>query len=101
MAAFSGEIWRSELPRHIIFTKLRDKLSAEPQACGRRYAKNLTFCLDGDFFVWDDVDSVFYTTNLRRLNTESADGARHQVRAPVCQTHSRGETRLHSASCTV
>ncbi|XP_023688922.1 nucleoporin 88 [Paramormyrops kingsleyae] len=79
MAAFSGEIWRNELTRHDIFTKLRDKLNAEPQACGRRCAKNLTFCLDGDFFVWNDVDSVFYTTNLRRLNTESADGARHQT----------------------
>ncbi|XP_036380749.1 nucleoporin 88 [Megalops cyprinoides] len=93
MAAFSGERWRSELPGHKIFIKLREKLNSEPQAGGRKPAKNLTFCLNGDFFVWDDDDSVFYTTNLRKLNSEeSLDSFAYQTllcinppRFEVCQ----------------
>ncbi|KAJ8343028.1 hypothetical protein SKAU_G00329560 [Synaphobranchus kaupii] len=79
MAAFTGEHWRSELPGHEIFIKLREKLHLEPQASGRRLAKNLTFCLNGDLFVWDDDDSVFYTTNLRQLNSEERDSSAHQT----------------------
>ena len=79
MAAFTGEHWRSELPGHEIFIKLREKLHLEPQASGRRLAKNLTFCLNGDLFVWDHDDSVFYTTNLRQLNPEERDSSAYQV----------------------
>lgn len=38
----------------------------------RGVAKNLAFSLGGDFFVWDDTDRVFYTTNLRQLNSEDS-----------------------------
>ncbi|KAG5844344.1 hypothetical protein ANANG_G00161500 [Anguilla anguilla] len=79
MAAFTGEHWRSELPGHKIFMKLREKLHLEPQASGRKLAKNLTFCLNGDLFVWDDDDSVFYTTNLRQLNSEVLDSSAYQT----------------------
>ncbi|XP_053176935.1 nucleoporin 88 [Scomber japonicus] len=71
MAAFSAEQWLNELPNHIIFKKLREKLDSEVSSNEREVVKNLTFCLGGDFFVWDDVDRVFYTTNLRQLNSES------------------------------
>ncbi|KAJ7996997.1 hypothetical protein DPEC_G00224340 [Dallia pectoralis] len=69
MAAFAGERWRNELPAHDIFNKLREKLDLQPNASCRRSAKNLTFCLNGDIFVWNDADGVFYTTNLRQLNS--------------------------------
>uniref|UniRef100_A0A8C8C9I2 Nucleoporin 88 n=1 Tax=Oncorhynchus tshawytscha TaxID=74940 RepID=A0A8C8C9I2_ONCTS len=59
MAAFAGERWRSELPSHYIFFKLREKLDLEPKANCRKTAKNLTFCLNGDIFVWNDADSCF------------------------------------------
>ena len=70
MAAFGGERWLHELPNHNIFTKLREVLHSEPKANVKRAAKNLTFCLDCDLFVWNDVDRVFYTTNLRQLNSD-------------------------------
>lgn len=80
MAAFAGERWRSELPSHYIFSKLREKLDLEPKANCRKTAKNLTFCLNGDIFVWNDADSVFYTTNLRQLNSEdSIESVKYQV----------------------
>lgn len=60
---------------------------------GRGVAKNLTFCLGGDFFVWNNADRVFYTTNLRQLNSEENRGAENYqtlmcISAPrfdVCQ----------------
>ncbi|XP_028977154.2 nucleoporin 88 [Esox lucius] len=70
MAAFTGERWRNELPSHDLFNKLREKLDLQPNLNCRRTAKNLTFCLNGDIFVWNDADSVFYTTNLRQLDSE-------------------------------
>ncbi|KAI5089449.1 nuclear pore complex protein Nup88 [Silurus meridionalis] len=70
MAALAGDRWRDELPDHEIFRKLQESRGLEPQGTSRRIVKNLTFCLDGDLFVWDNVESVFYTTNLRQLNCE-------------------------------
>lgn len=79
MAAFAGERWRSELPSHDIFYKLREELDLEPKA-NCRTVKSLTFCLNGDIFLWDDADSVFYTTNLRQLNSEdSFESVKYQV----------------------
>ncbi|XP_070826842.1 nucleoporin 88 [Chaetodon trifascialis] len=72
MAAFNAERWLDGLPNHSIFTKNREKLNLESSANERVVAKNLTFCLDGDFFLWDDTDRVFYTTNLRQLNSEES-----------------------------
>uniref|UniRef100_A0A671QB48 Nuclear pore complex protein Nup88-like n=1 Tax=Sinocyclocheilus anshuiensis TaxID=1608454 RepID=A0A671QB48_9TELE len=46
----------------------------------KRIAKNLTFCLNGDLFIWDSVESVFYTTNLRQLNTDGdTDTSKYQT----------------------
>ncbi|XP_056139006.1 nucleoporin 88 [Lampris incognitus] len=75
MAALAGERWRNELPQHAVFSKLRDDLDSEPKAHDRRVVKNLTFCLNGDFFVWDEVDCVFHTTNLRQLNSGECAGS--------------------------
>lgn len=77
MAAFSTERWLEELPNHTIFRKIREKLDLEPDVNERGVAKNLTFCLGSDFFVWDDTDRVFYTTNLRQLNSD--EGSSHQT----------------------
>lgn len=74
MAAFGTERWLNDLPNHAIFQKIRDKLDREPNGNERGVAKNLTFCLGGDLFVWDDSDRVFYTTNLRHLNTDGSLG---------------------------
>ncbi|XP_035536507.1 nucleoporin 88 [Morone saxatilis] len=80
MAAFNAERWLDGLPNHAIFQKIRDRLDLEPGANERGVAKNLAFCLGGDFFVWDDADRVFYTTNLRQLNAEeSRGGGSHQT----------------------
>ncbi|TSP36111.1 Nuclear pore complex protein Nup88 [Bagarius yarrelli] len=70
MATLAGDRWRDELPGHEIFCKLQESRHLEPQGTSRRIVKNLTFCLNGDLFVWDNVNSVFYTTNLRLLNSE-------------------------------
>lgn len=59
----------------------------------RGVAKNLTFCVGVDFFVWDDADRVFYTANLRQINSdESHSSGNYQtllcINAPlfeVCQ----------------
>ncbi|XP_031142840.1 nucleoporin 88 [Sander lucioperca] len=72
MAAMSTERWLNDLPNHTIFQKIRGKLDLKPNANERGFAKNLTFCLGGDLFVWDDTDRVFYTTNLRQLNTDES-----------------------------
>ncbi|XP_068173719.1 nucleoporin 88 [Antennarius striatus] len=74
MAALSADRWPESLPSHGIFRKIREKLNAESRKNEREVAKNLTFCLGGDFFVWDDADRVFYTTNLRQLNSEDNRG---------------------------
>lgn len=75
MAAFGVERWLEGLPNHSIFTKIREKMDLETSSSEKAVAKNLTFCLNGDFFVWDDVDRVFYTTNLRQLNAEESRGS--------------------------
>ncbi|KAG8001845.1 Nuclear pore complex protein Nup88 [Nibea albiflora] len=72
MAAFGAERWLDGLPNHAIFKKIRDKLDPRPSVNERGVAKNLTFCLGGDLFVWDDADRVFYTTNLRQLNSDES-----------------------------
>ncbi|XP_068601655.1 nucleoporin 88 [Brachionichthys hirsutus] len=74
MAALSAERWLDSLPNHGVFTKIREKLNSESRKNEKVVAKNLTFCLGGDFFLWNDVDRVFYTTNLRQLNSEDSRG---------------------------
>uniref|UniRef100_A0A8C6KQ50 Nucleoporin 88 n=1 Tax=Nothobranchius furzeri TaxID=105023 RepID=A0A8C6KQ50_NOTFU len=74
MAAFGAERWLNNLPNHTIFRKLRETLDLESRSNEREVAKNLTFCLGGDFFVWDNAERVFYTTNLRQLNSDSESG---------------------------
>ncbi|XP_065140318.1 nucleoporin 88 [Paramisgurnus dabryanus] len=69
MASVAGERWRDALKKHDIFKKLQERLHLESQATSKRIAKNLSFCLNSDLFIWDSVESVFYTTNLRQLNT--------------------------------
>lgn len=71
MASPAGERWRDSLKKHDIFKKLQERLYLEPQGTSKRIDKNLTFCLNSDLFIWDSVESVFYTTNLRHLNTEA------------------------------
>lgn len=58
------ERWWGELLKHPLLGELRkgDRRVNEP-------AKNLLFCLDSDIFFWDGTKSVFYTTNLKHLNT--------------------------------
>lgn len=73
MAMVASERWLEDLPNHTIFQKIREKLESEPSRDESKIAKNLTFCLGGDFFVWDDTERLFYTANLRQLNSE--DGA--------------------------
>uniref|UniRef100_A0A3B4WS50 Uncharacterized protein n=1 Tax=Seriola lalandi dorsalis TaxID=1841481 RepID=A0A3B4WS50_SERLL len=72
MAAFGAERWLNDLPNHTIFKKIREKLDSEHNTNESGVAKNLTFCLGGDFFLWDDADRVFYTTNLRQLNSDES-----------------------------
>lgn len=74
MAASGVEHWLSDLSNHDIFRKLRETCNSEPSENGRKIAKNLAFCLGADFFVWDDVERAFYTTNLRQLNSEESGG---------------------------
>ncbi|XP_057684957.1 nucleoporin 88-like [Corythoichthys intestinalis] len=92
MAAFGTDRWLNGLANHDMFKKVRDKLDSEPKTSERAVAKNLIFCLGGDFFLWDDVDRVFYTTSLRQLNTAEDQGESFQTllcinppRFPVCQ----------------
>ncbi|KAM8768307.1 nucleoporin 88 [Acanthopagrus schlegelii] len=75
MAAFSAERWLDGLPNHGIFKKIRENLDLEPRSNERGVAKNLTFCVGVDFFVWDDADRVFYTANLRQLNSDESHGS--------------------------
>ncbi|KAM9732827.1 LOW QUALITY PROTEIN: nucleoporin 88 [Menidia menidia] len=80
MAAYAEERWLNELPKHAVFKLIRDKLDLESGANEKGITKNLTFCLGADFFVWDDEDRVFYTTNLRQLNSdEGADSGKFQT----------------------
>ncbi|XP_077579240.1 nucleoporin 88 [Stigmatopora nigra] len=92
MAAFGTDRWLDALANHDMFKKVRDKLESEPKTLERAVAKNLIFCMGGDFFLWDDVDRVFYTTSLRQLNTAEDQGDSFQTllcinppRFPVCQ----------------
>uniref|UniRef100_A0A672P581 Nucleoporin 88 n=1 Tax=Sinocyclocheilus grahami TaxID=75366 RepID=A0A672P581_SINGR len=57
MASFAGDRWREALKNHDIFSKLQERLNLEPQGTSKRIAKNLTFCLNGDLFIWDSVES--------------------------------------------
>lgn len=70
MAAFSADRRLDGLPNHGIFRKIRENLDLESSSSERGVAKNLTFCVGVDFFVWDDADRVFYTANLRQLNSD-------------------------------
>ncbi|XP_030648549.1 nucleoporin 88 [Chanos chanos] len=80
MAAVASDRWRSVLPEHDIFIKLRERSHVDSQATSKKTAKNLTFCLNGDLFIWDEAESVFYTTNLRQLNSEDdLDTAKYQT----------------------
>ncbi|XDV19894.1 hypothetical protein PO909_025290 [Leuciscus waleckii] len=80
MASFAGDRWREALKKHDIFNKLQESLHLEPQGTSKRIAKNLTFCLNGDLFTWDTVESVFYTTNLRQLNADGdTDTSKYQT----------------------
>ncbi|XP_069741114.1 nucleoporin 88 isoform X2 [Narcine bancroftii] len=58
------ERWWGELLKHPLLDQLRkgDWRMNEP-------TKNLVFCLDSDIFFWDGGLSVFYTTNLKKLNS--------------------------------
>ncbi|XP_030295170.1 nucleoporin 88 [Sparus aurata] len=93
MAAFSADRRLDGLPNHGIFRKIRENLDLESSSGERGVAKNLTFCVGVDFFVWDDADRVFYTANLRQLNSdESHSSGNYQtllcINAPlfeVCQ----------------
>ncbi|XP_058490953.1 nucleoporin 88 [Solea solea] len=69
MAACGAERWVEDLPNHAVFRKIRDKSDSRSRKNERGIAKNLAFCLGGDFFVWDDADRLFHTTNLRQLNS--------------------------------
>ncbi|KAM3874960.1 nucleoporin 88 [Diretmus argenteus] len=91
MAAIAGERWLSELANHRVFSKLREKLDSEPKANDRGVAKNLTFCLNADFFVWNDVDRVFYTANLRQLNSEEESLASGTYQTLLCVNPPRFE----------
>ncbi|XP_036931901.1 nucleoporin 88 [Acanthopagrus latus] len=75
MAAFSAERWLDGLPNHGIFKKIRENLDLDRSSNERGVAKNLTFCVGVDFFVWDDADRVFYTANLRQLNSDESHGS--------------------------
>lgn len=72
MAAFSADRRLDGLPNHGIFRKIRENLDLESSSSERGVAKNLTFCVGVDFFVWDDADRVFYTANLRQLNSDES-----------------------------
>lgn len=93
MAAFSADRRLDGLPNHGIFRKIRENLDLESSSSERGVAKNLTFCVGVDFFVWDDADRVFYTANLRQINSdESHSSGNYQtllcINAPlfeVCQ----------------
>lgn len=93
MAAISADRRLDGLPNHGIFRKIRENLDLESSSSERGVAKNLTFCVGVDFFVWDDADRVFYTANLRQLNSdESHSSGNYQtllcINAPlfeVCQ----------------
>ncbi|KAG2459462.1 NUP88 protein, partial [Polypterus senegalus] len=80
MAACLEENWTAHLPGHQLFNKLRQNADKEPSGNASRLAKNLMFCLDGDLFVWDSIDCVFYTTNLRQLNNAES------LASEECQT---------------
>lgn len=72
MAATIADRWLEGLPNHGIFKQIREKLNSEPHRNEENATKNLIFCLGGDFFVWDETDRVFYTTNFRQLNSEES-----------------------------
>ncbi|XP_003968630.1 nucleoporin 88 [Takifugu rubripes] len=72
MAATIADRWLEGLPNHGIFKQIREKLNSEPPRNEENATKSLIFCLGGDFFVWDETDRVFYTTNLRQLNSEES-----------------------------
>lgn len=72
MAATIADRWLEGLPNHGIFKQIREKLNSESHRNEENATKSLIFCLGGDFFVWDETDRVFYTTNLRQLNPEES-----------------------------
>lgn len=72
MAATNVDRWLESLPNHSIFKQIREKLSLDPCTKEESVTRSLIFCLGGDFFVWDKTDRIFYTTNLRQLNSEES-----------------------------
>ncbi|XP_063060095.1 nucleoporin 88 [Engraulis encrasicolus] len=70
MATLCGDLWKRALPDHDIFNKVRQNVHSEDRATSDRFSKNLIFCLNRDFFIWDEADSVFYTTHFGELNSE-------------------------------
>ncbi|XP_043909981.1 nuclear pore complex protein Nup88 isoform X2 [Protopterus annectens] len=73
MAVECNDQWRNFLGKHELFVKLRQNVEAEVLRSNRTLNKNLFFCLDDDFFAWDEKNSVLYTTSLRNLNTENPE----------------------------
>eukprot|EP00062_Callorhinchus_milii_P024651 gi/632984787/ref/XP_007909318.1/ PREDICTED: nuclear pore complex protein Nup88 [Callorhinchus milii] len=76
--AAGGERWWSALPQHDLLNRLK-----EAHGPAAKLDKNLVFCLDGDFFIWDDAQSVFYTSNLRGLNA-GAEAAESSYQILLC-----------------
>ncbi|KAM6933954.1 nucleoporin 88 isoform 1-T2 [Xenentodon cancila] len=80
MAAYGADRWQDELQNHDMFKIIREKLDSESSANEKKVAKNLSFCLGGDFFVWNNGERVFYTTNLRQLNSDArGSSGKHQT----------------------
>lgn len=84
MAAFNTEQWRNYLPNHSFFTKIRENDQSEPNGNERGVAKNLIFCLGGDFFLWDEAARAFYTTNLQQLNLLQEDPSNGRYQTLLC-----------------
>lgn len=76
--------WRNDLPNHSIFTKVRANLQLERNLNERGVAKNLSFCVGGDFFLWDEAARAFYTTNLRQINLCQEDISSGNYQTLMC-----------------
>ncbi|NXH11968.1 NUP88 protein, partial [Bucco capensis] len=68
----SAEQWRTVLPQHAVFGRLREHGSGPARgpgsAAGRPpLIRNLLFGLDGDLLLWDGENSALHAIGLRRL----------------------------------